>query len=98
MDFIPQHHEVSGFFALPADDAGADAIGIAPPGKCWRTGCSGTEDIWPRPILLLRATHSADTSGCGDCFAAAHGFGYTVAVHEPPRDESAFAARIRLEY
>ncbi|HEY2170645.1 MAG TPA: hypothetical protein VGJ30_13525 [Candidatus Angelobacter sp.] len=33
MDFIPQHHKVSGFFAISHDDARADVFYIALPGK-----------------------------------------------------------------
>ena len=97
MDFIPQHHEVPGFFALSADDAWPNVIGIALAGKRWRSRYRRTEDIWPRPIFLLRSAHSIDPFRRNDCFTAAHGFGCAVAVHEPSCNESTFAARVCLE-
>src|SRR5438309_11362636 len=97
MDFISQHHQVPGLFAFPADDARADVVGIAFSGTRWRSRCRRTDNIRTRSILLLCPAHPLDSSGCGYCFAAAHGLSCAVAVHEPSRDESALAARICLE-
>src|SRR4051794_15204716 len=98
MDFIPQHHQVPGFFALPADDARPNVIGITLSGKRRQSRYKRIEDIWPSPILLLRSAHSLDPFRGDDCFIVAHRFGCAVAVHEPPRNESTCAARICLEY
>ena len=56
-----------------------------------------TEDIWPRPILLLRSAHSLDPFRRDHCFTVAHRFGLPVAVHEPSRNESTCAASVCLE-
>ena len=97
MDFIPQHHQVSGFFALSANDAWPNVARITLSGKRWRSRYGRSKNIWTCTILLLRSAHSLDPFRRDHCFTIAHRFGFPVAIHEPSCNESTCAASVYLE-
>ena len=51
MDFIPQYYEVPGFFALSADDARPNVVGIALAGKRWRSRYRRAEEFGRVPFF-----------------------------------------------
>jgi len=94
---LPEHSEVSSIALVFADDARANVRVARACRHCERAGRSHARDVRASAVLLLSATHPADSPRGVHRVADSRGIGESVVVRQSPDDESTGAGGIHVE-